>query len=165
MQSIDWAKLIMAILDRLVISQGELAKRCRVAQQTVSTWKKGKNPPGVSARRRLMQLAGEAGINLVYFASTPDYLEQAGEAAESPFAATTVSWSEGSAKATEEVAEPPPKSGPAWDAYSSRRLSEDVREFAVLLETMPLQLRQELREFADFKLNQHQRRWRHAPVS
>ncbi len=75
MQSIDWTKLIVAILDRLVISQGELAGRCKVAQQTVSTWKKGKSPPGVSARRKLMQLANEAGLNLTYFTRTPSYMQ------------------------------------------------------------------------------------------
>ena len=67
MKNIDWANLVVAIMDRLIISQAELAKRCKVAQQTVSTWKKGTRTPSVFARRQLMEFAGEAGLNLIFF--------------------------------------------------------------------------------------------------
>ena len=69
MKNIDWANLVVAIMDRLVISQAELAKRCKVAQQTVSTWKKDTRTPSVFARRQLMKFAGEAGLNLIFFTS------------------------------------------------------------------------------------------------
>ena len=67
MRNIDWANLVVAIMDRLIISQAELAKRCKVAQQTVSTWKKGTRTPSVFARRQLMEFAGEAELNLIFF--------------------------------------------------------------------------------------------------
>jgi transcriptional regulator with XRE-family HTH domain len=71
-KNIDWARLVGAIMDRMIISQAELAKRCKVAQQTVSTWKKGTRTPNVYARRQLMTLSNEAGLNLIFFSRNSD---------------------------------------------------------------------------------------------
>ena len=58
----DWAGVVLAILDRLLLTQAELAARCKVAQQTVSGWKTGVRTPGRYAQRQLVQLAREAGL-------------------------------------------------------------------------------------------------------
>ena len=73
MDSIDWSRLIVALSERLIISQTELAQRCDVAQQTVSSWKTGKNSPGIYARRQLMKLADEAGLSIALFSRSPEY--------------------------------------------------------------------------------------------
>ncbi|OGV66935.1 MAG: hypothetical protein A3K19_03640 [Lentisphaerae bacterium RIFOXYB12_FULL_65_16] len=60
-ESIDWGGVVNAILDRLLLTQGELAERCGVSQQTVSAWKTGGRSPGRSAQRRLSQLTQDIG--------------------------------------------------------------------------------------------------------
>ena len=60
--TVDWANVVLAILDRLLLTQAELAARCKVAQQTVSGWKTGARTPGRYAQRQLVQLAREAGL-------------------------------------------------------------------------------------------------------
>ena len=67
MKTIDWPKLIQGILDRLILSQGELAIRCSVSQQTLSTWKTGRSQPGIKGKRQLIKLANDAGIHLGRF--------------------------------------------------------------------------------------------------
>ena len=62
MQAMDWPALVKAITGRLMISQVELAERCGVAQQTVSAWKRGRRVPSLYARRKLRDLATEAGV-------------------------------------------------------------------------------------------------------
>ena len=64
MREIDWTALVRTLLDDLVLSQGELAERCEVAQQAVSNWKMGTRRPGYRARRKLMEAARESGIDL-----------------------------------------------------------------------------------------------------
>lgn len=58
---VDWAGVVGAILERLLLTQSELAERCKVAQQTVSAWKTNDRVPGRYAQRVLVQLAREAG--------------------------------------------------------------------------------------------------------
>lgn len=60
--TVDWAGVVTAVLDRLLLTQTELAERCKVAQQTVSGWKTGARMPGRYAQRRLVELAREAGL-------------------------------------------------------------------------------------------------------
>lgn len=60
--TVDWAGVVAAVLDRLLLTQTELAERCKVAQQTVSGWKTGARTPGRYAQRRLVELAHEAGV-------------------------------------------------------------------------------------------------------
>jgi len=67
MKNVDWRQVISEILDRLIITQSELADRLNVAQQTVSTWKNGKRGPNTYSRRQLSKLANEAGVDLVLY--------------------------------------------------------------------------------------------------
>jgi transcriptional regulator with XRE-family HTH domain len=81
--NLEWEKLVVAIMDGLIISQADLAARCSVAQQTVSTWKKGTRTPSVHARRQLIALANEAGLSLSYFSRASRFVSY-GDIAELP---------------------------------------------------------------------------------
>lgn len=135
MKNIDWAKLVVAIMDRMIISQAELAKRCKVAQQTVSTWKKGTRTPNVYARRQLMTLSNEAGLNLIFFSRNSDGTAVAapsppGELAPLPFAA--------------------PAAGPQGS-------SAQALEFVKFIEQLPPHIADEVIDYATFKLELYRR--------
>lgn len=66
-----WTKVTGAILDRLRLTQAELAERCGVAQQSVSGWKTGARTPGRSAQRHLVRLARAAGLSGAAFRPYP----------------------------------------------------------------------------------------------
>jgi len=64
MKDVDWKSFVAELLDKLILTQGELAERLGSAQQTVSNWKNGSRKPGRYAIRKLLPLASEAGLNL-----------------------------------------------------------------------------------------------------
>ena len=63
-KDVDWKSFVAELLDKLILTQGELAERLGSAQQTVSNWKNGSRKPGRYAMRKLLPLASEAGLNL-----------------------------------------------------------------------------------------------------
>jgi len=71
MKNVDWPQLVKAILETLIITQSQMAERCGVSQQTVSTWKRAKRTPNIYSQRQLANLAQEAGINLIFFTEAP----------------------------------------------------------------------------------------------
>ena len=123
--TVDWGKVVLAILDRLLLTQAELAARCKVAQQTVSGWKTGARTPGRYAQRQLVQLAREAGLpepNIPY-----------------PGAAVPIL----------NVAEQLPAKPAASKGADAALKTEWLR----LLEALPEPERQELLDYARFKAN------------
>ena len=123
--TVDWAGVVLAVLDRLLLTQTELAARCKVAQQTVSGWKTGTRTPGRYAQRQLVQLAREAGVsepNIPYPGTMAPIL---GIAEQSP-------------------------AKPAANKSADAALKA---EWLRLLETLPEPERQELLDYARFKVN------------
>lgn len=55
-KKVDWAKLIVGIQDKLIMSQAEIADHCGVVRQCVSNWKIGYRLPGYHAKRKLLEL-------------------------------------------------------------------------------------------------------------
>ena len=64
MKHLNWGSLTDDILEILVMNQTQLAKKCRVTQQSVSNWKTGVRNPGVYARHMLRELADKAKLDL-----------------------------------------------------------------------------------------------------
>lgn len=60
MVEINWRDLVARILSSLMISQCELAQRCRVSPQAVSSWKNGVRTPSAFAKRRLLAVAADS---------------------------------------------------------------------------------------------------------
>jgi len=56
----DFKKAIRVLLSEKLISQSELAEKCGLSQQTVSAWLHNVRSPGVSARRRVLELIAES---------------------------------------------------------------------------------------------------------
>ncbi len=56
----DFKKAIRVLLSEKLISQGELAEKCGLSQQTVSAWLHNLRSPGVSAKRRVLKLIAES---------------------------------------------------------------------------------------------------------
>jgi transcriptional regulator with XRE-family HTH domain len=135
MKNIDWANLVVAIMDRLIISQAELATRCKVAQQTVSTWKKGTRTPSVLARRQLMEFAGAAELNLIFFSRSVADGEESGSGDDVPEHGGRV------AGTMEEGAEYCPQ----------------ATEFVTVLQQLPPNIAEEVLEYARLKLDLHRR--------
>lgn len=54
-----WKIVINTLLDENLMSQKELAVRCRVSAQTVSNWLNDVRNPGVYAKRHIMELIDE----------------------------------------------------------------------------------------------------------
>ena len=65
--TIDWSQLVTFILDELFFSQKELAEHCNVTQQSISNWKMKVRSPGPYAKRKLTEIASNAGIRLSSF--------------------------------------------------------------------------------------------------
>ncbi|MCM8531249.1 MAG: helix-turn-helix domain-containing protein [Lentisphaeraceae bacterium] len=62
MKDIDWARLTDDVLGSLVLTQNDLASRCKVTKQSISNWKNGLRSPGIFAREKLMELLDELKI-------------------------------------------------------------------------------------------------------
>ena len=135
MKNIDWANLVVAIMDRLIISQAELAKRCKVAQQTVGTWKKGTRTPSVFARRQLMKFSGEAGLNLIFFTRGAAGSAEPGSGQDVPEHGGRV------AGTMEEGAE----------------YYQQATEFVTVLQQLPPHIAEEVLDYARLKLDLHRR--------
>lgn len=67
MKDINWPLLVQEILERLLLSQDDLAKRCNVTQQTVSNWKNKIRNPGIYAKQKLVGIINEAGMEINQF--------------------------------------------------------------------------------------------------
>ncbi|MFA6293214.1 MAG: hypothetical protein WC637_15620 [Victivallales bacterium] len=61
---IDWNLLVMEMLEGMLLTEKELAKRCKVSQQCVSTWKIRTRKPGPYAKRKLAEIAREVKLDL-----------------------------------------------------------------------------------------------------
>ncbi|MEI8078704.1 MAG: hypothetical protein WCH61_03625 [bacterium] len=123
--TVDWGKVVLAILDRLLLTQAELAARCKVAQQTVSGWKTGARMPGRYAQRQLVQLAREVELPEPNIPCPGTAAPVLGIAEQSPAKPTTGKSADTAQKA----------------------------EWLRLLETLPEAERQELLDYARFKAN------------
>ena len=55
-KDVDWKSFVAELLDKLILTQGELAERLGSAQQTVSNWKNGSRKPGRYAMRKFRLL-------------------------------------------------------------------------------------------------------------
>ena len=64
MKYLNWGALTDDLLEVLVMNQTQLARKCKVTQQSVSNWKTGVRSPGVYARHVLRELAKDAKLNL-----------------------------------------------------------------------------------------------------
>ena len=51
----------------MVITQTDLAKKCKVTQQSISNWKNGIRCPGSYAREKLLQLIIDAKLNKDFY--------------------------------------------------------------------------------------------------
>ncbi|MCM8535681.1 MAG: helix-turn-helix domain-containing protein [Lentisphaeraceae bacterium] len=71
MKYLNWGALTDDLLEILVMNQTQLAKQCRVTQQSVSNWKTGVRSPGVYARHVLRELAKEAKVTLDDYKTIP----------------------------------------------------------------------------------------------
>lgn len=76
-RKIDWPKVTSFILDELFFSQTELAKRCKVTQQSISNWRMSFRSPGPYAKRQLAGILEESGnrinsFRIGYDPSLPD---------------------------------------------------------------------------------------------
>ena len=60
--TIDWSQMVAFILEELFFSQKELAEHCHVTQQSISNWKMEVRSPGPYAKRKLTEIASNAGI-------------------------------------------------------------------------------------------------------
>ena len=65
LDSVNWPELIRIICMRLVLNQRELADRCKVSAQAVSAWHCARRSPDTHARRMLLALVREAGIEVL----------------------------------------------------------------------------------------------------
>lgn len=70
-RSINWIDLVEAIMEKLVLTQSELASELATTQQSVSNWLIGKTKPRGQSAQKLFALSSIAQINIEYF--TTDY--------------------------------------------------------------------------------------------
>jgi transcriptional regulator with XRE-family HTH domain len=64
MKYLNWGSLTDDLLEVLVMNQTQLARKCKVTQQSVSNWKTGVRSPGVYARHVLRELAKDAKLTV-----------------------------------------------------------------------------------------------------
>ena len=64
MTNYDYPKLVKKLRDKLIISQEELAKLLEVSFATVNRWEKGHYEPTIKAKRKLIELCRENGIEV-----------------------------------------------------------------------------------------------------
>jgi PAS domain S-box-containing protein len=76
MKNIKWPHLVESILDKLLLSQSELAELCEVSQQTISSWKKGYRTPGLYAKRKLLEIIENSKIDIPISHSTHIKLQE-----------------------------------------------------------------------------------------
>lgn len=56
MNKIDWKMVIREIMERLFLTQKEVAERCGVSPQSVSNWLNDVRRPGIYAKKKLMEI-------------------------------------------------------------------------------------------------------------
>lgn len=71
MKYLNWGALTDDLLEILVMNQTQLAKQCKVTQQSVSNWKTGVRSPGVYARHVLRDLAKDAKLTVEDYKIAP----------------------------------------------------------------------------------------------
>ncbi|MCM8541381.1 MAG: helix-turn-helix domain-containing protein [Lentisphaeraceae bacterium] len=71
MKYLNWGALTDDLLEILVMNQTQLAKKCKVTQQSVSNWKTGVRSPGVYARHVLRDLAKDAKLTVEDYKIAP----------------------------------------------------------------------------------------------
>jgi len=121
----DWGKLVTHIQERLFMSQLGIAERCGVARQTVSAWVHHRRQPGLYAKRELVVLAAEAGVlDLV--------APRDGEGSQ------------------DEIQQRVLRSKGGTDGRSGE--IPDARQLALLVEQLSPAAREEVMEFARFKI-------------
>ncbi len=75
MKDINWSFLVEKLLGTLMLSQSELARLCRVSQQSVSNWKNGKREPEIYAKRKLLEIFQENSLTLYPLSAHEDIAE------------------------------------------------------------------------------------------
>lgn len=126
---VDWAVLVKRIQERMYLSQMDISQRCGVARQTVSAWLHRRRMPGLYAKRELIILAAEAGV-------LDDVAEPGQTEGQQPLRRNIPAWlfnkeEQGDATGVDSV---------------------DARQLRVLLDQLPEQAREEVLEFARFKI-------------
>lgn len=64
MANYNYPELVKKLRDKLIISQEELAKLLEVSFATVNRWEKGHYEPTIKAKRKLIELCRENGIEV-----------------------------------------------------------------------------------------------------
>lgn len=64
MTNYNYSELVKKLRDKLIISQEELAKLLEVSFATVNRWEKGHYEPTIKAKRKLIELCRENGIEV-----------------------------------------------------------------------------------------------------
>ena len=67
MEELDWSRLTDDLLENMVVTQTDLAEKCKVTQQSISNWKNGVRSPGGFAREKLFQLMTDAKLNKEFY--------------------------------------------------------------------------------------------------
>lgn len=122
----DWGVLVQRVQERMYLSQVAIANRCGVARQTVSAWLNGRRKPGLYAKRELLILAAEAGV----LDEVAPQIQDGASAGES----------EGLVFRSSENRQRP------------REELEDARQLRILLKQLSPSAREEVLEFARFKI-------------
>ena len=63
-KKINWNLVVDELLGNMFLSQKELARRCKVSQQSVSNWQNRTLSPGIRAKRMISEFAQKEGIDL-----------------------------------------------------------------------------------------------------
>lgn len=64
MTNYDYPELVKKLRDKLIISQEELAKLLEVSFATINRWENGHTEPTIKAKRKLIELCKENGIEV-----------------------------------------------------------------------------------------------------
>jgi transcriptional regulator with XRE-family HTH domain len=67
MEKLDWSRLTDDLLENMVVTQTDLAEKCKVTQQSISNWKNGVRSPGRYARDKLFQLMTDAKLSKDFY--------------------------------------------------------------------------------------------------
>lgn len=58
----NYAELLKALREKLLLTQTELAKKLGVSYVSINRWENGKNIPSIKAKRKIVSLCRKNGI-------------------------------------------------------------------------------------------------------
>jgi putative transcriptional regulator len=58
----NYAELLKALREKLLLTQTELAKKLGVSYVSINRWENGKNIPSIKAKRKIVSLCRKYGI-------------------------------------------------------------------------------------------------------